>query len=197
MRKALEYEDPLPRLAEDLIAKVGQIQESIAATQSWNKHYVSVVEVATMETDRYVYAIHVPEGKTAKAEFFVEQVSIDIPVGLSKLELVQTAAQPNTPPQDLEVEDCHEVTPVLEVRLNGKSVFQHSIEGFSLTQEPQIWKPDAKRVVVLDRENPNLDFNAFTLYERFEKLTGRVVPKKSRTIQFRLSADDEIEGNKN
>lgn len=140
-----------------------------------------------------------PEGKTAKAEFYIAKKwnhaiekhladhdapylkpwSVDLPAGISKLEVVHTAID-ETPKN--QAWWFAKFTPILGVKLDGNSIFSESIPGFSHVGSNGGWKPDAKSQLVLGAENSHQEFATFRYAE---------VPDKPIVHNLRFTYENE------
>jgi len=215
-RKALEYEDPFLPFCDQLVAKVEETQKSLEALPDRHVSEVSALEIATMNPFLYTYAIHVPAGKSATATFYIakkwndpledhlvdgqapfqESWSVEIPTGLSKLEVAQVTTS-ETPPAKKPGQIVFTIfTPSLQLRLNDEQIFDQQILGFGNLGSNHGWKPDAKSQMVLDESNRFLEFSTFRYTESADaSMTGGEFPEpgKSFSVKFRLSAGNADE----
>ena len=154
-----------------------------------------------------------PEGKTAKAEFYIAKKwnhaiekhladhdapylkpwSVDLPAGISKLEVAHTAIDETPKKPGMVV--FAKFTPILGVKLDGNSIFSESIPGFSHVGSNGGWKPDAKSQLVLGAENSHQEFATFRYAEVPESPMsgGFNLSRKSFIIKFRLTATAAVE----
>ena len=120
---------------------------------------------------------------------FQKSWTVDLPAGLSKLEVAQATTN-ETPPAKKPGQIVFAVyTPSLQLKLNGKQIFDEQIPGFNNLGSNHGWKPDAKQQVVLDESNSFREFSTFRYIEAEKNPMsgGFHEPGKSFSVKFRLS----------
>lgn len=124
---------------------------------------------------------------------YLKPWSVDLPAGISKLEVAQTAIDET--PKKTGMVVFAKFTPILGVKLDGNSIFSASIPGFSHVGSNGGWKPDAKSQLVLGAENSHQEFATFRYAEVPDSPMsgGFNLSRKSFIIKFRLTATAAVE----
>ena len=88
------------------------------------------------------------------------------------------------------------LTPKLLVQLNDRQIFEEQIPGFSNVGSNYGWRPDTKKMIVLDSTTPHKEFTTFFFTETNDgPIYGGIdMPGKNFRIKFRLSANNLADG---